>query len=56
MSTITVKTSSATTVTTTTGERLNLITGPFGGRRPRKGESLGVYTSPAGVRYAVRPR
>lgn len=43
-------------IVTTTGERLDLMTGPFGGRRPRKGDVLGIYTSPGGVRYAVRPR
>lgn len=39
-----------------TGERLELMTGPFGGRRPKKGETLGVFTSGGGVRYATRPR
>lgn len=55
-STVTVKSTSINHIVTTGGERLDLMTGPWGGRRPRKGEVLGVYTSPAGIRYAARPR
>lgn len=36
---------------------LELVDGPFQPYRdPHTGERLGVYTSPAGEQYAVRPR